>query len=256
MTDSQASFLALEPCPTESGWSIYRIPIAEFPASSESGQVLRRFYLALDSQLEPRYPHQSAFMQYNQLNLGGAGFRLAEHGKDWMLSWGLGYEPHKPPPTLWTREDFFNLDIAETPRPMMHQLFQITTGDVQIVRAVNELGGIGPLLLTRGPVPTADVLRQGKARFQPLIQDMSLKHFAWYLPLFNLAAFQAANADTMNKWACGLTFYLRENPEDAGVIVASSDPLGPIFSDVGATQEKHGGWTWKPGAREDVKEDS
>lgn len=252
MTDSQASFLSLEPCPTECGWSIFRIPVAEFPASSEVRQVLRRFYLALESQFETRYPHLSAFLQYNQLNLGGAGILLAERGKDWMVSWGLGYEPHKPPPTLWTREDFLNLDIGEAPRPMMHQLFQITTGDVQVKRAVNELGGIGPLLLIRGPSASSDVLSQGKARFQSLIQDMSLKHFAWYLPLLNLASFQSANIETMNEWACGLAFYLRENPEDRGVMIASLDPLGPIFSAVGATQESHGGWTWNPSIHPNV----
>src|SRR5438876_8224115 len=108
---SQTSLIVLEPCPSESGWSIYRIPVAEFPANPESCQVLRQFYIALNSKLKPHYPQLSAFMQYNQLNMGGAGILLAEHGKDWMLSWGLGYEPHKSPPTLWTRDDFLNLGI-------------------------------------------------------------------------------------------------------------------------------------------------
>ncbi len=214
------------------------------PPGLEVCLLLRRFYLALAPLLKTRHPALSAFLQYNQLNRGRAGFLLAERGKDWMPALGLGYEPHKPPPTLWTRDDFINLGIGEMPRPMMYQLFQITTGDGSIEDAINELGGIGPLLITRGPGPITEVLKQGRALFHPLIQEMSLKHFAWYLPLFNLAVLQTANADMLREWACGLTFYLRENPEDRGVVIASPDPLGPIFGAMGAKQETQGAWTW------------
>lgn len=249
MTADQFASVILEPCPGRSEWSIFRIPCADFPASAELVPALRRFYGVLDNQLKARYPYTSAFLQYNQLHLGGAGALLAERGKDWMPSWGLGYEPHKPPPTLWTRDEFLNLDVGEMPRPMMHQLFQITTGETQIAKAADELGGLGSLLLARAPNPIADVLQQSKARFQPLIDEMSLKNFAWYLPLFNLSALQTAASDTMREWACGLTFYLRENPEDKGVIVAFTEQAGPLLTAIGARPENQGAWSWSPGAR-------
>lgn len=243
---TEHSQLTLEHLPSQSEWSIFRIPCVDFPGSAESVHILRRFYLTLDNHVRTKHPHVSAFLQYNQLHLGGAGTLLAERGKDWMPSWGLGYEPHKPPPTLWTRDEFLNLDVGEMPRPMMHQLFQITTGETQIVKAAGELGGLGSLLLTRAPNPIADVLRQSKARFQPLIHEMSLKNFAWYLPLFDLNALQTAANDAMREWACGLTFYLRESPEDKGVIVAVVEQVDSLFKAIGAKQENKQLWSWTP----------
>ena len=94
--------IQLEPCPTQCGWFAYRIPVSEFPLPPESRLRLREFYRVLDLRLAPRLPHRTAFLQYNQLTYGRSGYTLAESGKDWMPDVGLGYEPHKPPPTLWT----------------------------------------------------------------------------------------------------------------------------------------------------------
>ncbi len=236
--------LTIEPCVNDTGWSVYKIPLGSFAVKRELRPVLAAFYSALDARVKTRHTQLSAFLQYNQLNIENAGMLLAERGRDWMPDVGIGYEPHKPPPTLWTRDDFLSLGIGEMPRPMMNQLFLVTTGDEQSLRAMNELAGLGPVLAMRGPAPIKEVMNLGKDRFQPLIQDLALKNFSWYVPLFNLKSFESANALTFRPWTCGLTFYLRESPEDQGVLIACEEPLAGAFEAAGAKAGAKGFWTW------------
>lgn len=130
------------------------------------------------------------------------------------------------------------------PRPMMNQLFLVTTGDEASLQAARESAGLGPVLMMRGPAPVKDVMQQGKVRFQPLIQDIALRNFAWYVPLLNLKSFGAANAAVFRPWTCGLTFYLRESPEDQGVLIACEEPLDGAFMAAGAKQEPQGRFSW------------
>lgn len=234
--------LLLEPIVNPSGWSVYRIGVAEFPAAEDVRMQLRSLYRALIKR-ETAPERASVLLQYNQLVYGRAGYTLAENGKEWMPEVGLGYEPHKVPPTLWTREDFTSLGVGELPRPMMHQLFLVTTGSEGMDSAIELLAGVGPILLTRGERRPKSVLEEGTARFKPLIQEMSLKMFEWYLPLFNLGTYDAG-AGMMRDWACGLTFYLRENPEDGGIVIGSAEPLGPLLEAVGAKSQPGGAYLY------------
>lgn len=244
MTGKTKWSLTIEPCPNETGWSAYKIPLGGFAAKEELRPLLAEFYAALDERVKVRHPQLSVYLQYNQLNIENAGLILAERGRDWMPDVGIGYEPHKPPPTLWTKEEFLSLGVGEMPRPMMNQLFLVTTGDEASLQAARESAGLGPVLMMRGPAPVKDVMQQGKVRFQPLIQDIALRNFAWYVPLLNLKSFGAANAAVFRPWTCGLTFYLRESPEDQGVLIACEEPLDGAFMAAGAKQEPQGRFSW------------
>ena len=246
MTAKPKWSLTIEPVVSETGWSVYRIPLGGFAVKMELRPMLRQFYAALDQQVRKHHPQMSAFLQYNQLNIENAGFLLAERGRDWMPEVGIGYEPHKPPPTLWTKEEFLSLGVGEMPRPMMNQLFLITTGEEASQQAVNELAGLGPVLVMRGPAPIQDVKQQARSRFQPLIQDIALKNFAWYVPLLNLKTFTSASAANFRPWTCGLTYYLRESPEDQGVVIACEEPLAGALGAAGAEPVAKGAWTWSP----------
>lgn len=235
--------LLIEPCATETGWHVYRIALGSFAAKKELRPLLADFYLALDDQVKPQHPQLSVYLQYNQLNIENAGFILAEHGREWMPEVGIGYEPHKPPPTLWTQEEFLSLGVGEMPRPMMNQLFLVTTGDEPGRQAVRASAGLGPVLMMRGPAPVAEVQQLGKIRFQPLIHDIALKNFGWYVPLLNLATF-GNSAAAFRPWTCGLTFYLRESPDDRAVFFASAETLEPALTRIGAKPGAKGTWTF------------
>ncbi len=238
--------LTIESCASDSGWSVFQISLGRFAVRQELRPVLGEFYAALDEQVTPDHPQLAVFLQFNQMRNENAGLRLSEHAREWMPEMGLGYEPHRPPPTLWSREDFMNLGIGEMPRELMHQLLLVTADEVQSRRAVNEMAGLGPVLLMRGLVQREEFTKVGNTRFRPMVQDIGLKNFPWLVPLLSLETFRSANAETLQRWACGVTFYLRESPADQAILIASDKPLASALAAAGAKQEKQGVWNWSP----------
>ncbi|MBY0508012.1 MAG: hypothetical protein K2X03_29135 [Bryobacteraceae bacterium] len=238
--------IALETYPQPSAWYTYRIPLGgPYPMAPELSPAVRLLVLdILRAARAARPANLIGILQYNQLNLGGAGMIASKNGKQWGLDWGLAYKPEEKPPTLWTVDDFTNLDVGEMPRPMMNQIFGITTGDAEVMSAVGALFGRGAVLLALSEDPPAIVRARATGQFQPLIVEESLRHFAYYFPLLSAASFAEKPAGQIEAWTCGLTFYVRESPEDGGVFLASQQPLAAVFRKLKGRETKAGAFEW------------
>jgi hypothetical protein len=196
--------------------------------------------------LDREFPAHSlgGFVQFNQLSYGDASMILAERAPQWGLDWGLGYWPEREPPTLWTRADFENLDVGERPRPLMNQVFGLTKGPEAVLQAAEALLGFGPVILTLSEDPVEKVKQRATALFRPLIRERSLKNFAYYFPLLVAATFAPKDGAFREEWACGISFYLRESPEENGIFIASRRPLERVWQATGAVESEPGVWTW------------
>lgn len=247
MTTQAQWNLSLRSLPGTGEWHLY---LAGYPgplplASRECGQ-LREWFARCLSGFLAEYPgfHAFALLQYNQLNLGGASQIASTHFGAWAIDSGLGYWPEREPPRLWTREDFTDLDLGETPRPLMHQVFGINKGLPAIQEAFRLLLGLGPMVFTLSEDSVQKVKERATAMFKPLIQEPALRLFAYCFPLLCAATFSPENQEKLAAWACGIHFFLRESPEEKGIFIASRRPLDRVWQATGAVQSQPGVWTW------------
>ncbi len=236
----------IESQPSPDGWRLYTLPYA-YPLEPEPRAALVSFVRALVGEARALLAghHLTALLQYNQLNLGNSGHIFAAKAPEWGVDWGLGYWPERKPPTLWTVEDFTNLDIGEMPRPMMNQIFAVSKGDAAADAMLGEVLGLGPVIVALSDCPLDAVKARARQLFHPLIQDATLKLFPFYFPLLCTGTFAPENAAHLAEWTCGIQFYLREGPEEKGLFLASSRPLDDAFKRAGAQNEK-GHWIWQP----------
>ena len=229
------------------GWSLFLLAYpGQLPLHEPERAILRRWASAVLPAVSKEYAgfHPFALAQYNQLNLGNASAVLGENFMNWRIDVGLGYWPEREPPTLWTREEFMNLDIGEMPRPLMHQVFGINKGLPAIQEAFDLLVGLGPMVFTLSEDSPQKVKERATAQFKPLIREPALRMFAWNYPLLCAATFEDKHAQRLNEWTCGIHFFLRESPEEKGIFIASKRPLERVWRAAGAVESEPGVWTW------------
>jgi len=239
--------LTLRALPSPDRWSLYVLPYPRaFPLEEDERLVVRPWVRRVLDSAALEFPghHLAGVIQYNQLTYGDASMILAEQAPQWGFDWGLGYWPEREPPTLWTQADFENLDVGEKPRPMMNQVFGVTKGPAAVLLAADALLGLGPVIVTLSEDPVEKVKQRATALFQPLIRDMSLKNFSYYFPLLATTTFAPKEGSFLDEWACGISFYLRESPEENGIFIASRRPLDRVWQATGGVQSEPGVWTW------------
>ncbi len=229
------------------GWNLclFRYPEG-VPLAEEDRALLRKIFEPFLARVLEEYAgfHPHGLIQYNQLNRGGASRIMSANFMAWGIDNGLGYWPEREPPTLWTEEDFTELDIGEMPRPLMHQLFGVNKGLPAIQESFRLLLGLGPMVFTLSEDSVQKVKELATAQFRPLIAEPALRMFAYYYPLLCAAAFSHENEDRLAAWTCGIHFFLRESPEEKGIFIASRRPLDRVWQAAGAVQSEPGVWTW------------
>ncbi len=233
--------------PSPEGWTLclFRYPKG-VPAADEDRPLLWKIFEPFLAEILKEYAgfHPHGLIQYNQLNQGDASSIMSANFMAWGIDSGLGYWPEREPPTLWTEEDFTELDIGEMPRPLMHQVFGINKGLPAIQEAFQLLLGLGPMVFTLSEDSVQKVKERATALFGPLIEEPALRMFAYYYPLLCAATFAPENEKKLNEWTCGIHFFLRESPEEKGIFIASRRPLDRVWQAAGAVESEPGVWTW------------
>ncbi len=233
--------------PSPEGWNLYLLRYPRpVPLEEEDRARLRRIVQPFLEEVLKEYAgfHPHGLLQYNQLNRGNASRIMSDRFMAWKIDNGLGYWPEREPPTLWTEEDFTNLDIGEAPRPLMHQVFGINQGLPAVREAFDLLLGLGPLVFTLAEDSVQKVKDRATALFRPLIEEPALRMFAYCYPLLCAATFDQKHEEKLDDWTCGIHFFLRESPEENGIFIASRRALDRVWQAAGAVQSEPGVWTW------------
>ena len=225
-------------------WETLILPVDSFPMTEPRlGQVrefLKRFtdIVSRQGDLSPE-----VFLQFWRLRNGDAASRYSANAAKWLSDLGLGVWPDRRPPAMWTQETFMDACAADEPPVMMHKLFRITApGKAQQARDV--MFGCGTVLqiLTRGD-SQAMLARTREVLLKP-IEDTSFRSFRFYLPLLEGKTLATATALQLESWLGGATLYIRESVEDHGVLIVSSEPLGPILQTLGRFEQGVASGEW------------
>ena len=159
---------------------------------------------------------------------------LSPHARKWMPELGFGVWLARNPPSLWTREEFENLEPGGQLRPMAELVFRITTDDAAKDHARSIMFGTGAVIEVQSRDDGATLARRGTQLLLPTIQDDAFKSYPFYFPLLDGAAIAAASYAQLQGWLCGGGVYIGESIEDCGVLALSLESIRPVLDQIGA----------------------
>ncbi len=226
-------------------WQAWLVPAGgAHPMPENAAKPVRSFVERIAQALVGQYPLKlESFLQVNELHLGDGADLVQEHGVDWMPSIGLGIWPDREPPKPWTRDDFEQLEVGQTVRPLMHQVVRLG-GEPAARRHARTV------MLGKGSYLELMIERDGDAmlaRFQQALGDKLVdpmfKGFPFVCPLLDAAGVKSAKPDDLERWLAGAHLYARDSPEDKGLLLVSKHPLDDIFKALGG-ESSSAGWSF------------
>lgn len=238
------SGLAIDTIPTAARWSAYLIPVRGFPVDPADNGI-PHFVAALCETMVRRKPvTMEVFFQIAELHRGDASEKLGAKGREWIPMMGLGVWPDRERPRLWTMEDFKNMDPAVGPPKLMYQLFRVSTAQSQRGDAIRVMAGLGVLAVILAHPPEDHYLSVSSPSLSANIRERALLGLPFYAPLLEAKSLKDTAAEQLESWIGGASLYLRESPEDSGVLIVSREPLDSTFAELGARSSagKPGRW--------------
>ncbi|WP_158942849.1 hypothetical protein [Granulicella sp. S190] len=209
-------------------------------ARPDSYDALRQFLESLVAYMsrELGCSHES-FIALSRKADPSAKFLFAENARHWNPETGLGVLPHQPPPRMIRAADVSDLDPENLPQ-VMHTLFRVKkAGNVRLNAMTTMLGtGSGLQILSR--LDGTKLLNALKDEHLELIEDPLYRIFPWYVPLLDKAALDEPLIPRTIEVTRRITLYIRESPEDGGVLIISSEPLTGLVEQFGCKQLDYG----------------
>jgi hypothetical protein len=242
------SDITLESIPVKSGFEAYVLSVRGFPLDDEQLSPAQALVNDFCSAIRQRSRLSSeVFLQLEQLRGKECRNLVADCGKRWLPETGLGVWVDRPPPQKWTQEELENFVPGDKLRPIMFQVFRISTGQ-QFCNEAKSLmlryGSVLEILTSAGD----KYLQRVKPVFLEGIVDRSYTCFPYYVPLMEAKTLAGAESGQLDRWFQSMTVYIRESFEDSGILIASAQPLAEVFHDIGGKCEA-GVWTFRVTAR-------
>jgi hypothetical protein len=222
------------------GFDCYLIP-APTGLRPDSYDMARKFLEELVSYFTARlgYHHES-FIQVGR-GRGATAMRLfSTNAPKWTPETGLGVWPHRPAPRMMKLEDMENIESASSMPTVLHSAFRVTANATARLDAMATMTGTGCGLQLVSQVEGATLLRNLKELFLGFIEDRVYRIFPWYVPLIEKAALAEPIELLTISAMRNIPLYLRESPEDGGILIVSTQPLDEIFAQLGLGQLDHG----------------
>jgi hypothetical protein len=215
------------------GFEYYFIP-APRGLRPDSYDPARAFLQELVSYFTARLgcSHES-FIQIGQVREQETTRLFADHARDWIPETGLGVWPHRPAPRMWKMEDMENIESASGTGPLLNSVFRVTANTNARLDAMATMLGTGCGLQLVSHIDSAVLLRELKALFLDFIQDRVFRIFPWYVPLIEKAMLVESMEPFTANVLRGISLYIRESPEDGGILIVSAQPLAEILSQLG-----------------------
>jgi len=231
-----------------SGFECYFIP-APSGLRPDSYDAVRKFLQELVAYFTARLGcNHESFIQMGQVREQTTTHLFADNARKWIPETGLGVWPHRPAPRMWKAEDMEEIDSASGMSPLLHSVFRVTADANACLDAMTTMAGTGCGLQLISHTESAVLLKNLTELFLGFIQDRVFRIFPWYVPLLEKAVLtdpmESLAADAMR----GITLYIRESPEDGGILIVSMEPLAEILAQLGCKQvEYEPALQWKLG---------
>ena len=104
--------------------------------------------------------------------------------------------------------------------------------------------GLGAIVRIMRMSGNGSYLAKIKDVLKPLVEQKPFSHFPSFMPLFDCKSMSGFSPDQLDKWLCGAAVYIRESPEDNGIIIASSKPLDATLERLGGRFEQQPSAQW------------
>ena len=226
-------------------WEAYVIPVSGFPVPSAELGAIRDIVGKFSTTARKEWSLVSEVaIQVMEVHRGDGPERIVKHGREWIPATGLGVWPDRDPPRLWTQEDFIELGMNEALPPLMYQLLRVSTTPDARDGARDVMLGIGAIVEILVLDPIQSFLDRARSVLLAPITDAAFTCFPFYHPLFDAKSLRSASRADLDRWSCGAVVYIRESPEDKGILIASSRPLQPVLTKLGALPGSGPGAAW------------
>jgi hypothetical protein len=219
-----------------SGFDLYCIP-APSGLRPDSYDPARAFLVELVSYFTARFncDHES-FIQMSQARDQATTHLFSDHARKWMPEMGLGVWTNRAPPRMWKAEDLEDMDPASGMPTLLHSLFRVTADANAKLDAMATMTGTGCGLQLISRVESTVLIHDLKVLFLGYIQDRVFRIFPWYVPLIESGALAEPMEPFTASALRGISLYIRESPEDGGILIVSAQPLAEIIAQLGCKQ--------------------
>ncbi len=205
-----------------------------YPLAGEERDSYLETLAKLEKALDAAFGEsQETLLQMWKLHHDGASKQLSKNGPAWMPVVGVGVWPHKPPPAVWTREEFETFVPGEIPRPPISMVFRLKGERKRRTNVWPLLGGRGAVIQARIQGDPEEFYKQCEQYFRTFITEPLHLAYPFFFPLFDAQTLPAIKPELADRLLGGVQYYLRESAEDRGVLIVSPEDLAPLFRELG-----------------------
>ena len=234
--------LVVELIPTEPPYSAFLIHTSKYPLQSGFAASSRNFAASLLANSSSGTAGPAFFLQSEYLQ--NAKTEFGAHLQQWRPQSGLGIWPDRPPPRLWETTDMFRMARGER-IPLMYRVLRLAGDQRTATDAFNRMMGTGTVMTISHAGSIESLLKQYKETFLPNITQPNLRIFPFYVPLLDIQSVRNRKAVELSKWLGPARLYLRESPQDGGVLTVTNLDIEPLLAHSGAKKEHAGSWEFK-----------
>ncbi len=213
-------------------WEALLLKVDRFPQSVAEGAPIAFFLDALEAKVRALYAamHHQVFLQFWKLSAQSGSDVLAANSAAWNPEYGLGLWPGGRPPQGWNETLAMDAAAAiirgDEPELPAHRLLRLRASADELEEAVDELRCLGVTVQTFSMQPPAVVDTAARTQYLPVLSDPRFQRQDFYLPLVDCKTLaRARTGQQLATWLCGIDLYVRESPEDSGVLIVSRLPL-------------------------------
>jgi len=186
----------------------------------------------------PRSLNRTVFLQ--EQYMGNRKEEFTSHLRDWRPMSGLGVWPDRPPPRLWRTTDLFRMMLGQDV-PLMFRVARLANQSAES-DAFYRLMGSGMVMAISHAGSTENLLQLYKNRYLPSIQEPNLRILPFYVPLLDAKSVGKRGAAELSDWLGSASLYIRESPEDKGMLVITNLDVDPLLTAAGAKKDRAGRW--------------
>ena len=173
--------------------------------------------------------------------------QFADHAPAWLPETILGVWTHLPAPRMMTSETLMEMDPRFPAGTRMYTLFRVTTGANACLDAMATMTGTGTGIQIVSQIEAEKLLNNLKELFLDFIEERIFRIFPWYVPLLRMKSLEESITALTEQALTGIALYIRESPEDGGVLILSREPLEEVLLHIGCQRIdlSDAVWQWK-----------
>jgi hypothetical protein len=217
------SFQAL-PMQAPQGWFAYLVPLVPLPLSLRVRSSYHEVLQALVRQLRAD-KNRSVFLELEELHKDNGIWQISRNASLWSPEMGLGVRVGHPSPRFWSWKLLSERALDDPFPPLMLSVMRLDAEESGCIHAVETMCGTGGLLQVLHSVPARQLLDAWMEALLPPIEEEGLRAFPVYVPLLSGEMLRGCTAEQLATWLGPSDAYLRESPQDMGLILLARRPL-------------------------------